>query len=199
MHNIRSKVGTPLALLVTVALVMTGTGGVLAQESFHVERYEFLGRDGEIVRDTVTGLEWMRCSLGQTWNGATQHCTGIASAYTFEGSRDAVTQMNRAGGYGGFTDWRLPVIEELRTIVYCSSGQPARFKKNNAWCSGRYSRPTVVPAAFPDTPSTHFWADSGFATHSNYAWSVHFGHGFANDRGNLRSYYNHVRLVRSGQ
>ncbi len=28
------------------------------------ERYEFLGRDQGIVRDTVTGLQWMRCSLG---------------------------------------------------------------------------------------------------------------------------------------
>lgn len=36
------------------------------------------------VTDPTTGLTWMRCSMGQTWDGTT--CTGTASTYTWDQS-----------------------------------------------------------------------------------------------------------------
>jgi len=74
------------------------------------ERYRFLGKDQGIVEDIRTKLQWQRCSLGQTWNGAT--CAGEARKYTL----DEAQRIAPAG-------WRLPTKDELASLVYCSSGK----------------------------------------------------------------------------
>lgn len=158
-----------------------------AEEARPLEgHYEVRGSRGEIIRDTSTGLEWQRCSLVQTWDGRT--CTGDATTYNWNDARAAA---NRVSG------WRLPSKDELRALVYCSSGQPARFKNSNALCSGSYQKPTIVVEAFPNAPSSIFWSGSPYANYSNHAWSVYFYDGYAS--GNLRSNGYRVRLVRGGQ
>jgi len=42
-------------------------------------------------KDPATGLIWDRCSLGQTWDGAT--CTGNAEKYHFFKARDAAKKF----------------------------------------------------------------------------------------------------------
>ena len=163
----------------------TASVGECSQDRLIEGRYEILGAQGEIVRDTVTGLEWQRCSLGQTGDGRT--CVGEAQAFTWE---EACQAADRVAG------WRLPRIDELKTLTCCTSGQPARF--NSGWaCQGEYRRPTIVQEVFPNTPSSHFWSGSPFASNSHYAWYVGFGSGFASY--GYRSYLGRVRLVRGGQ
>ncbi len=141
---------------------------------------------GAVIRDTVNGLEWQRCSVGQTWNGATQRCDGVAATYNW----DQAIQLTAAGGF------RIPTIAELKTLVYCSSGQPKLFGPLDDYvaCGGNYSRPTVVQAAFPDMSSWHVWSGSPDTENSSFAWGVYFGNGFANHPD--RSNDNYVRLVR---
>ena len=122
------------------------------------DRYEVRGSNGDMIYDTTTQLEWQRCSLGQTWNGRT--CTGEANPYTWDQARAAADRVS---------GWRLPTIDELRTLVYCSSGQPARFNSSGRSCSGDYQRPTIVTEAFPETPSSVFWSGSPNAYNSSYA------------------------------
>lgn len=55
------------------------------------------------VKDSETGLVWMRCSMGQTWNGTT--CTGTATA--FDSNKIKAFQLNDG------SDWRLPNEVEL--------------------------------------------------------------------------------------
>jgi len=56
--------------------------------------------DGSIIRHEVTRLEWQRCSMGQTWDGAT--CQGEAVGYFWqEALYIAATTVG---------DWRLPNI-----------------------------------------------------------------------------------------
>ena len=126
-------------------------------------RYRVRGAVEDIIEDTHTGLYWMRCSVGQEWDGQT--CSGNPRLYTWEQARQlaAVTPAKR-----------LPSIEELRSLVYCSSGYPAVFNSGqNVACSGRYQRPTVVSEAFPNTPAAAFWA-SDFAGDSERAWFTFF-------------------------
>ena len=148
-------------------------------------QYRILGSQGDVVLDTVTGLEWQRCSLGQTWDGRT--CVGEAGIYTWNEAHHVAGQMN---------NWRLPTIDELRTLTYCSSGQPARFS-NGQMCQGDHRRPTIVAEAFPNTPTSYFWSASPVAGHSGRVWHIDFNDGGGN--WNLRSLNRRVRLVRGGQ
>lgn len=53
-----------------------------------------------LVLDKQNGLMWMRCSLGQTWNGQT--CTGTAKEYKWEQAKKQAKQSTlRATAIGG--------------------------------------------------------------------------------------------------
>lgn len=130
------------------------------------------------VTDTWTGLIWQRCSLGQTWDASSGTCTGNVTTYNWQ---DAMIQA-MFDDLAGHRDWRLPNIEELRSLV-------------------AYDRhPTINRNVFPNTPTSYwsrYWSSSPDAGTSWYAWGVSFYHGYANDDGRSSGYA--VRLVRSGQ
>jgi len=149
-------------------------------------RYEV---DGEIVRDVLTGLEWQRCAVGMTWS-AQQGCIGESERFTW----NEALPLTADGGF------RLPSIEELRTLVYCSSGEPAYFKNNNARCSGNYRSPTIVREAFPNTPAVHFWSATPYPGSLVPPWEpAGFLVSFFQGHDGWGSGMNSVRLVRSGE
>jgi hypothetical protein len=110
--------------------------------------------------DTKTGLTWIRCALGQTWSSATKTCAGTASIHTWQ---DA---LNKAEGtvYAGFSDWRLPNVKELSSIV-----------------ERRCDSPSINSAIFPRTPydGVGFWSGSQSYLYDHYSWSVLFIQGTA--------------------
>ncbi|AUJ71233.1 Lcl C-terminal domain-containing protein [Pseudoalteromonas sp. NC201] len=124
------------------------------------------------VTDTQTGLMWMRCSLGQTWGSTT--CTGDAFRYNWVQALNAPKNNNLAG----FTDWYLPNIKELSSIVETS-------------CF--YS--SINQTVFPGTPSDAYWSSSPAAFPHRAVWVVDFQYGFDG----LHAGGNHlyVRLVRA--
>lgn len=153
-----------------------------------MNRYLPIGDDGGIIRDTVTGLEWQRCSVGQTWNQATCDCMGWPGEYTWA---EAVS-LTAPGGF------RLSDISQLRTLVYCSTGDPELIGlvDNHTSCDGPYQRPTIVEEAFP-LPGAHgwlFWSSSADAYASSNAWYVDFYYGRVYSRTKTPQRY--VRLVR---
>jgi uncharacterized protein (TIGR02145 family) len=126
-------------ILLNAAILLVASQLAYAEEWQTIDRYEV--NDG-LVKDRVTGLMWMRCVLGQEWNGTT--CKGeikkssritctfsdsedckyeTAKAYSWQ---DAVNLSN-GFNYAGFYDWRLPTIEELSTLIYCNNGQPKKW------------------------------------------------------------------------
>lgn len=116
----------------------------------------------------------MCCALGQNWDGA--GCTGNAQITTWAGALQAA----ESAGFAGHSDWRLPDIKELGSIVDLACYDPA-----------------INATVFPNTPSNWFWSASPYAGSVSSAWYVHFfnGHdGFGSLTG-----YPRVRLVRGGQ
>jgi hypothetical protein len=116
-------------------------------------RFEASTLSGDrVVTDTLHGLMWQGCPEGtsgdtcgtgtitwSTWEGALAYCEGLS--------------------WGGFTDWRLPDIDELQSIV-----------------DYRYVSTSVDPAVFPGL-SSNGWSSTTRATTSGAAWVVNFEFG----------------------
>lgn len=135
-------------------------------------------RNGTVTHK-LTGLVWMRCALGQKWNGKT--CTGIPAAYDWQQALQAVAAFNAGAGFAGYADWRLPNIKELDSIV-------------EVQCS----MPSINLHVFPGTPASRFWSGTFDTRHpKNYALFVDFMDGYGDD--GRASFAYSVRLVRGGQ
>jgi hypothetical protein len=126
------------------------------------------------VTDRATGLQWKRCSEGQTWSGGA--CTGTAGTFNWQ----AALQHAEAASYAGASDWRLPNLKELLSIVEEACYNPA-----------------IDLAVFPGTMSWVYWSSSPSAYNSDRAWYVLFLSGY--DGGNDKYSDGQVRLVRGGQ
>lgn len=136
----------------------------------------FTLNDNGTVTDNQTGLMWMRCSLGQTWDGTT--CTESASTYTWVQALASANESN----YANFSDWYLPNMKEYASIVETACYNPA-----------------INQTVFPNTPSSGYWSSSPYAYRDNVVWSVGFSKGedYLNYKYKFRNI--HVRLVRAGQ
>ncbi len=146
---------------------------------------------GGLVKDPTTGLVWMRCSFGQSWNGST--CKGKAAELSWTQAASIPSHFD----YSGYSDWRVPTLEELKTLVYCSSGQSELTENGTSGCSGDYEHPTIVRGAFPETPSGGFWSSSPSANINGYAWIVYFYYGYGGHDSKDSNYL--LRLVRNGK
>lgn len=130
-----------------------------------------LDNNGTVTSKT-TGLMWMRCSMGQTWQG--ESCTGVASDFTWQ---QALTQNGTE--YAGYNDWRVPNKNELASIV-----------------EQRCNNPSINGAIFPNTPDSRFRSSSPIVGSSDHAWDVDFG-GYGYVTSYYKNDYGHVRLVRA--
>jgi len=129
------------------------------------------------VSDSATGLTWMRCTQGQNWDGAT--CTEGRAWYMMNSWSDAVRSLERRPfSYAGHGDWRLPTLEELRTLVDLTCRDPATNLE-----------------IFPNTPGWYFWTATPSDWNDAYAWRIDFKSGRENADLKLTSSYN-IRLVR---
>ena len=109
------------------------------------------------VTDSFTGLLWQKCSNGQ--NNDTS-CSGTATTSNWS---NAITYCEGLV-LGGRSDWRLPNVNDLRSIV--------DYTKSSA--------PTINTTAFPSTFSTSggpYWSSSTYAQDTNRAWGVSFQYG----------------------
>ena len=131
----------------------------------------YLNNNDGTITDSTTNLIWMRCSVGQIWDGTT--CSGIPGGYDWPHARDLTLEL------ADHNDWRLPNIRELQTIL----------DRN------RYS-PAVDLIAFPNTAASGFWSASASADGSS-AWNVDFNYGDVYYSG--KHYTFQVRLVRGRQ
>ena len=76
-------------------------------------------------------------------------------------TEDFIRALNSAH-FGGYSDWRLPTINELDSIVNCDIPSPG---------------PTINAAYFPNTVSSFYWSSTTHAGYTSTAWGVYFGYG----------------------
>ena len=129
------------------------------------------------VTDTVTGLMWDQCAIGL---GGVGCATGTVSNMDWANALKAAVTAN-TNTYKTYTDWRLPNVKELKSLLKIDAISPA-----------------IDATAFPNTPLSAFWTSTSFAPNPAGAWYVNFDSGFSSANFTNVTIY-HVRLVRSGQ
>lgn len=134
-----------------------------------LRKAEILRAKATIVID-ATGLEWKRCSEGQTWNN--YNCSGSIQAYTWN---DA---MKLTSNVADKTDWRLPTLYELKSLYRQSSYEGI---------------PTINTELFPNTFLGGYWT-STISESKNFVKIFRFDFGYESQESKSSTIA--VRLVR---
>jgi hypothetical protein len=126
--------------------------GAKAEEQVFIERDMF-------VLDLIQNVEWLRCSLGQVWDGET--CQGEVMKLNHDEIAQAILQANEQLGGA----WRLPTSGELKNIV-CKSCNP----------------PKIDLQIFPATSAEPYWTGEANPHRKPNIYSINFytGHKYGN-------------------
>lgn len=147
--------------------------------------------------DSSSSLIWSaKTSSEMTWQNAVDYCDNYSE--------------------GGYNDWHLPNIDELRTLLIVSRASACRVSEknnclsNSCWTcetcsetgnSNSQSDPNCLGTAYSDGryskfgDSGKFWSSSSVSDNSTYKWGVYFDYGYI--YGNTTDRYNNVRCVRN--
>ncbi len=119
-------------------------------------------RSDNIVADSTTGLQWQDDVISSTmiWTEAIEYCESLP--------------------LGGYSDWRLPNLNELTSIV-----DDSRIV------------PSINTAVFQNVASNYYWSSTTYAGNTSGAWYVYFNNG--RQGGYYKDGSNYVRCVRAGQ
>jgi len=137
-------------------------------DSYHVRAVRgaqsdktFVDNGDGTITDSSTGLMWEQATSNASllsWTGALYYCEDLTLA--------------------GYTDWRLPNMKELRTIV------------DHKTCN-----PAIDTEYFPDTMLSDYWSSTSRAISPSFAWGIEFASG--QDRAYVKNDSSYVRAVRN--
>ena len=116
-----------------------------------------LSEDGKTITDSDTGLMWAVETLPRM-------------------TQEAAFEAAKASTLSGYSDWRVPTVKELQSIVDHSRSSPACDPKFQAQPGGYWTSTDYIDPA--------------------YAWIVYFGYGGTGAYNKTNDFF--VRLVRSG-
>jgi len=125
-----------------------------------------------MIKDNVTGLIWEIKTNDGSINDKDD-------TYTWDNANNFITTLNNEN-FSGFSDWRLPTIKELSTIVNSEAYNPC-----------------INKTFFPNTVSSNYWSSTYSAFTNTFIWYLDFNTGNESHSGKSISYY--VRAVRAGQ
>ena len=121
----------------------------------------FTDNSNSTITDDNTRLMWQKenDNTQRTWEDAKIYCANSS--------------------LGGYSDWRLPSLKELQSVV-----------------NKDIHTPSINQNYFPNTYSSYYWSSITYVSSTPHAWYVHFGLGNGNGRKKTLSSY--VRCVRRG-
>jgi hypothetical protein len=147
--------------------------------------------DGTIT-DMATGLMWEKKS-----DDGGLHDADNSYGWSGNGSQETIwdwlEDVNAEGGTGfaGHTDWRIPNVKELQSLVSYGRVNPAVEPAFHTACTGGC---TVLSCSC--TRSTVYWSSSTVAGDPTLAWYLDFFDGFVGAGGKTDTFA--VRGVRGG-
>ena len=135
------------------AIVLFSGAGVIAGD--------FTDNGDGTVTDSNTGLMWQQAeAVSMNWEAAITYCEDLSLAE--------------------YSDWRLPNVKELRSIV-----------------DDRLYNPAIDTNYFPGALASSYWSSTTYAYSSSNAWIVYFYNGIVYYFSKTDGYF--VRCVRGGQ
>jgi hypothetical protein len=138
----------------------------------------FVANGDGTVTDSLSGLMWMRCAVGQQWDGQT--CTGEASSFAWPKAEATADEVNQSGA-AFFSDWRVPGLRDLAMIV-----------------ERECQNPRINLTVFPGTAADFFWTSTQREDDPNgRVYALSFGPEGVEPHAPTLAH--HVRLVRTAK
>jgi hypothetical protein len=138
--------------------------------------------DGTIT-DVVTGLQWEKLS-----RDGSDH--DVNKTYTWSQAFEKIAALN-AANFAQKSDWRLPNVRELQSLINFETYSPAVSPEFNTGC--------VPPCTVLDcscTVGAHYWSSTVLTGYPWLVWFVYFNTGMVNGDPTYTDY--RVRAVRGG-
>ncbi|MEN9897057.1 MAG: hypothetical protein RLZZ66_706 [Pseudomonadota bacterium] len=162
--------------------------------------------DWACTKDNETGLIWeVKTTDGglRDWNNT---YTNYSSGLGYLGSSDAQTFVNEVNNQKlcGATNWDLPSLDALKTLIFCSDGQ---YDEDGS-CKNyqTVTQPTIMTTYFPNTQNDWYWSWNfdkrdpaanplmpDYLLKDSTRWSVNFYYGYF--KSYSKDYGHYVRLV----
>jgi hypothetical protein len=141
--------------------------------------------DGTIT-DARTGLMWEKLSDDGSIHDKDDF-------YTWENAFAVkVATLNGGGGFAGHTDWRVPNVNELVSLVNYGAVNPSVSPALNTGCVASCTVTSCSCTEF----TFYYWSSSTYQNFPQAAWLVDFSAGYIYASGKANSW--HVRAVRGG-
>ena len=151
----------------------------------------FVDNGNGTITDTLTGLMWEKKTIGSgpvtdvdlfyTWSRTGTVANGTLFT-DFLARMNCTISSNRTCGPGPYSDWRIPTLAELRTIL---SGE---FPFCVSPC---------IDAIFGPTQEASYWSSTTYDVNPGSAWRVSFGDGAVLTSNKLNPRF--ARAVRGGR
>jgi hypothetical protein len=130
---------------------------------------QFTDNGNGTISDSTSGRVWQKCTRGQT----APTCSGSVTQTTWANSITYCEGLT----LGGRSDWRLPNINELRSIVDYTQSVP----------------PLLSQTFFPSTLNNSYWSSTTYVQYTSSSYFINFSNGFEDDL--LKSSSRPVRCV----
>lgn len=105
---------------------------------------------------TVNSLMWAKCIEGLDGDKCEN---GSPTLFTWQEAVERQRKVNKVG-FADHTDWRLPTLVELLSLVERQCQDPA-----------------INPNHFPNTPSSAIWSQTPYVDAPESVWVVNFYYG----------------------
>ena len=150
-----------LSVFCLIAITLLVSQSYTSSVKMSTPSSDFIDNKDGTVSHKKTNLMWKVTSEGQTWEDG--KVKGRCIDLSWKDVLNRIIEVN-SGGIGenyGYSDWRVPTIEELKSITEKAAMDPA-----------------INLAIFPETPSVSFWSSTPKSGHFEYAWVLYFYNGY---------------------